>query len=457
MTTKTKTETIYLNESREDWSQQWGSSRTPYTVAFTLQGTRDGTSQPLWQKVISSGGNASTPLSASMQLIKVEPLSAWYNQTRYGKAWSHGSANGCIHATGVTGFPTSHPSYGSALEKANAVAIRELYSKMRSVRSQFAGGIELGQLRMTVHQMVRPASALRKLVLTHNAKMQRLVKKLAKEDTVFMMPLVHQPKGWIGPRRYLRTAEKPTLLKALAETHLEAVYGWSPLISDIRDAAVGVARLVKDLTHQRFRVYGVADQTNGTTSDYTTNLNPWLLRAEINTKVKVTVVYYGAFSDSAMASMAGPALSRLQDMSGFGLRDFVPTVYDLIPWSFVVDYFANIGDVISAACTDTSVVSRLTKVVIVETNSHKVWRVDPTYYNGVWDPKVYKNTVGGTAGVVDKIYRTVTRSQTGVPWLEPRVDIFGPSTSQWLNLAALFVGGRSQRNGYQKGLSFLYG
>jgi hypothetical protein len=33
---------------------------------------------------------------------------------------------------------------------------------------------------------------------------------------------------------------------------------------------------------------------------------------------------------------------------GFRWEDFIPTVWELIPYSFLVDYFTNIGDVLSA-------------------------------------------------------------------------------------------------------------
>jgi hypothetical protein len=50
----------------------------------------------------------------------------------------------------------------------------------------------------------------------------------------------------------------------------------------------------------------------------------------------------------------------------FGLspEEFVPTVWELLPWSFLVDYFTNIGDILEAGATDTSTVAWIEQATI---------------------------------------------------------------------------------------------
>jgi hypothetical protein len=38
----------------------------------------------------------------------------------------------------------------------------------------------------------------------------------------------------------------------------------------------------------------------------------------------------------------------VQQSWGLGTRDFIPTIYELIPYSFLVDYFVNIGEILNA-------------------------------------------------------------------------------------------------------------
>lgn len=469
MTTITQDRYVGFDEHYRLWTAQFGESYTAFRPVIKLTRSRTGVSNSSWKSQIRNGQNASTPLSASEQLFDAKPIVCWTSQTSYGQAWSSANLKGVLHIGSGT-LPTAHDPYGIALDEAEAQATRQLYKRINQVRTQFAGGIELGQLRMTIRQLVRPAEALRHLLGRHLSKQKSIVKRLEKENLAEMLGIYQgnnrgldvgnflglAPKAvWKGSRRYLRTSPKQSTLKALAESHLEAVYGWLPLISDIRDASIALARLQHDATPQRFRVYGTEHQVNGTSADGTTvNSIPLLIKRD--SSARATVVYYGALSDSAMASMTRPPLERLQQISGFGLRDFVPTIWDLIPYSFVVDYFANVGDVLSAACTDTSVVSRLTKVVVIETVHRDVYTINSDKIAS-GNTSRYKNASGGSAGTYTRTYRTVSRNATGVPVMVPRVNLLGPSSRQWLNLAALYCANRSTRDGYRKGLSFLYG
>jgi hypothetical protein len=211
------------------------------------------------------------------------------SQTRYGQAWSNQTVVGVLHK-GAGIIPAVHDHYSNALDEADAQAIRYLYSRINQVRTQFSGGIELGQLRMTVRQMVRPAEALRIYLLKHLKKQKGILKKFR----TTLRAVEAAPARTLGKRVIQRTGKQKTLLRALADSHLEAVYGWSPLISDIRDAAVGVARLVHDATPQRFRIFGQAEQVNAQSADWTNAIEGVPLLIARSSTAKVIVVYYGA-------------------------------------------------------------------------------------------------------------------------------------------------------------------
>jgi hypothetical protein len=49
---------------------------------------------------------------------------------------------------------------------------------------------------------------------------------------------------------------------------------------------------------------------------------------------------------------------------GFTPSEFVPTAWELMPWSFLVDYFTNIGDILTSSVTDTSSVRWVNRSII---------------------------------------------------------------------------------------------
>jgi hypothetical protein len=56
-------------------------------------------------------------------------------------------------------------------------------------------------------------------------------------------------------------------------------------------------------------------------------------------------------------------VQRLIDVCGFNPEDFVPALYEVLPWSWLVDYFSNVGDIIEAGSTSMKDVAWIVKTV----------------------------------------------------------------------------------------------
>jgi hypothetical protein len=130
---------------------------------------------------------------------------------------------------------------------------------------------------------------------------------------------------------------------------------------------------------------------------------------------------------------------------GFDPSSFLPTVWELIPYSFLIDYFTNIGDVIegwSQLGINLAWCNRTTKKSLVVKSSSFSNKLISKQLTGLNYEAV---SFEPSLGVVEK--SVVSRAQfNGVrnPGLIFRMPSFG--SQKWLNIAALVYGRNNDRN-----------
>jgi hypothetical protein len=407
--------------------------RPPYQLNQRIQkviqcgNTRTGYANVKWRQQVAEHVNASTAYTAGIQRLewRAPQQTAIFSTRESGPPWvwqdctqthSGRDPEGGFVPDVVPVFSPSGPSEATA----NNQAVTALYKKLRKVHSQFEGGVFLGELHKTLNMIARPALALRQGVLDYLKRM---------------------------PKR-LRGVKKARLRETIAGTYLEVTFGWQPLLSDIRDGAIALARLGYEIPQERFRVIGSAEKqlqplTRSTViGSQTLHWDKLVLEKEV-----VRVIYYGAYSVKAQAYMASPSLQRVVDLSGFSLSNFVPTMWELIPKSFLVDYFVNIGDLLMAATTDTSNVSWITKVVLRERTVFTYYAPNTQATCAWYDagPHLYPTVAYGSPGWSVSSLRYIWRTPTTVPFLAPTFQLPGWDSKHMLNIAALLAGSRSDR------------
>jgi hypothetical protein len=119
---------------------------------------------------------------------------------------------------------------------------------------------------------------------------------------------------------------------------------------------------------------------------------------------------------------------------GFRWGEFVPTLWNLLPWSFVVDYFTNVGAIFESwsnrsiapqSAVGTTVLSTVGEFL---TDSWKISSNDAGF------DEVSKVLVPGQLTLTKQV---ISRGLTyGAPWVLPTFKVPGTST-KWINLAAL--------------------
>lgn len=198
-------------------------------------------------------------------------------------------------------------------------ALGNFLTNINDALSPFKGMTFVGELRETLRMLRRPASSLRDGFSAYFKRARREA----------------------GHR-----ARRPKIRKILGDLWLEYSYGWIPLIGDIE----GAAKAYKDFAEREELIFVSGQASDQSSSHETTDLfSPNYLymiqdakehqKDRVKFKGMVVHQFNGIQEDSA---------SRLIELSGFRLGEFIPTIWELMPYSFIVDYFTNIGDILNA-------------------------------------------------------------------------------------------------------------
>jgi hypothetical protein len=212
------------------------------------------------------------------------------------------------------------------------------YKKLRATAVLFSGPTFLGELRETLHMIRRPASAL---YSSANGYLDALTRRKRAS-----------PKHWT---------------KTISGLWLEHSFGWKPLINDVLDAAKAQRALISQ-PRQKVLSAGGKDVSNpfpvgvwgnGVYAAGTVGDNRMLARSR---RVDSVIVRY----KGKVKAQAEMTTWDKWALFGFTPSEFIPTAWELLPWSFLIDYFTNIGDILTSAVTSTQNVVYVNKTVISE-------------------------------------------------------------------------------------------
>jgi len=319
----------------------------PYTgTHLSYVGSRSGSKVANHKMLIGKGGDATSPYSrddVDYQLLK------------------GGSCSGAIYGTepGYNGFTESWSGMENVhysvpihrttdLSNDDTKALTRFYEKLRKERSQMNGLQFLGELRESLHMITHPADAIWK-------GLEQYISLLGKRKKGVAPGLTKRQKAsaWKG---------------IIAGTWLEVSFGWKPLLMDTKDIAETVARLtIPAVKHDRVTSYNETVSSDSTPDQTVPIGNSTFLSGTRRSRITTTTSV--KYTCGIKMDVAGPStgLARIAEVSGFTLENFIPTVWELTPYSFLVDYFLNVGDVLNAATTSTVGVTWRCKTTRIET------------------------------------------------------------------------------------------
>jgi hypothetical protein len=131
--------------------------------------------------------------------------------------------------------------------------------------------------------------------------------------------------------------------KAVANAWLEYSFGWSPLVADSVNLANAAAAVIAGSCHAR-RVSGsgevisVIEEGNG---------HNWHLGTG-GTDARSRLIAHSKCRFFGMLRFETGQAGRFKSQFGLTMDNWVPSIWELIPWSFAIDYFTGFGDFLSS-------------------------------------------------------------------------------------------------------------
>lgn len=371
---------------------------------------RNGVSLPNWRTIIRNGGNATTAFTGTLQSFKYTPCAC------YSEGWENPSFYRLnrYDTTGFNGLSIGYGNistfwadyWGDMEQAADRSALQFLYQRLRADQTTIRGGVVLGELREALRMIRRPAQSLRKLTDDYFSTLRK------------------------------RRVEATTLKRAkkvIADSWLEYSFGWRPLLADISDGLTAYERL-RDNSFVRKTFSATGEVEGESVLDETpTYAGQVKLKTKRITKTVLQVRYKVGSNRTLEGQQSTEGVSN---MLGVGWRDFVPTIWELTPWSFLIDYFVNVGEILDAATTITSDLTWVCKTVR-KTRIHTI-DATPDVDGAKLAGGVTFVDIGGAGGSTEEFERKIIRSSlTSLPFPDFRIQVPGLTSQRWLNIAAL--------------------
>lgn len=240
------------------------------------------------------------------------------------------------------------PSITGDCSSIASIQLTKCYAEMN--QSAILSGEILSEISQTVSMLRRPM-----------ASSKTLLSKIS--------------KSW--KRSKWRTARDST--KALSDAWLEHRYGWKPIFYDAESIMKEANKKASGRLERK-----VVRSTGRTTSDKTKSFSNiplvyigWGATGAVRTSQK------GSGSAGVIYEVVNrTATQELDRIAGTRARDLPATIWEVLPYSFVVDWFVNVGDWLQA-------ISPTPGINVVGAWTTVVNEIEITYYGGVLSRYVY--------------------------------------------------------------------
>lgn len=274
-----------------------------------------GDNYPDWRVRIGLGRECTTTLVGHRLTIKARPDGLYSYRSKNFPGF--GSRQGSWIGNLVLGLsaPVASESTDSTAEQQCQKRLVASYTKASQT---WSGGKFLAEVEESIQAVLHPCTSMYKHTWDFAGKVKRI--------------------GRVYSRR------PKTAAKALSDAWLAFSFGVKPLVQDANDATRALNVISSSSRDVQRPIKGFGHVVSRTVSDVATSLSTGgnSLRTNIVTTTEMSVSIKGTI----IQRPAG--MGALLDEFGVGVFDVLPSVWEGIPWSFFVDYFTNVGDMLDA-------------------------------------------------------------------------------------------------------------
>lgn len=326
-----------------------GSSPDPATTwtRISLNKTNTvtkGGGVPGWRQKLAAGENCTTDLVGLEYDCESFPGRS-YSRLKRKEGWSPGTypTYRVNERGGIHSIPVDYPVFsipGSLVTEASNKAKQDVMKRIISQQQAFQGLVFAGEGRETV-RMIQGAS-------------QEVDKRY--RDFLSDVKKRHRNLSHVLNRR----------LDQLATMVLTLNYGILPLLSDIDEGAKALATDYSIRRHHKL-VTGTGEASGDAYQGPVQTVVAGDLRIYHNYRewAEVVVVMRAMvdLNRSAVRTLSGSNL-------GFSVQSFIPSVYELIPYSFLLDYFTNVNEIVNAWSYGRTGVTWMSQTIVQKRKRH---------------------------------------------------------------------------------------
>jgi len=269
-----------------------------------------------WKALLSDGKGVTTTLEARKQTFR--PTPGWWSYRLNGGDYNFMSFQGS--GLGYLGLAQySQPQASTTISApAEQLAASQFLKHYIKATNTWRGGNFLAEIAETYEMLRHPVESM----YSHTWKFAGRVKKL----------------GAVYERSPTSAA------KLLSDLWLAFSFGILPFVEDANDATKALNELSMSRRRDTRYVKAIAGVTTTIQdTDAILPVTPLNFVSSRNRTEETASVKYKAAIHSQPSGMG----NLLQEF-GVGIFDVIPAVWEAIPWSFFIDYFVNVGEMLDS-------------------------------------------------------------------------------------------------------------